>query len=436
MTRALLFRAAALAAAATLTLASCDSRKPETRPNIVLIVVESLRPDHLSFYEYGRDTTPFLSQLAPRGVVFRRAVSTSSWAAPATASLMTSLYPIQHGVHTGVLASQTLAEIDPSVTPTRIPDDVKTLAEVLKEAGYSTWGVSDCTDVGAELGFDRGFDRFEHLGDVGAAGVNAVVEGWAGDLGGARPYFLYVHYADPRRPYLARAPWYRPKVREREDAVSAYDSEISYVDQHVGELFELLAWEKDTWLVVTSNHGEELNDRGEWYNGRTLYSEVLDVPLLVFSSTPALKPRRIDGRVSIIDVLPTFREIAGLAADPAAQGVSLMAVVKGDTLPPAERVFFADLRSAPWFGCREMKAVIRTNAKYVLELPDHEELFNLDADPGERTSLAWSRPDLVAELRSLLEQFEAAAPKHAPEPPRVAVDPRTVERLRSVVYAN
>lgn len=436
MRQSLLLRAATLAAITALALTSCDSRKPESRPNIVLIVVESLRADHLSFYGYDKDTTPFLSRLAPQGVVFRRAVSTSSWAAPATASLVTSLYPIQHGVHTGVLASETLSGIDARFTLNRLPDGVRTLAEVLKGGGYSTWGISDCADVGPALGFDRGFDRFEHIEDMGAARVNAIVQGWAGELASAKPYFLYVHYADPRRPYLTRAPWYEPKAREREDAISAYDSEISYVDQHIEKLFELLAWDKDTWLFVVSDHGEELRDHGEWYHGRTLYSEVLNVPLLVSSSTGSLMPRRIEERVSILDVLPTLRDIAGLAADPAEQGVSLMAVVRGDTVPSMERVFFADLRSAPWFGCREVKAVIRTNAKYVLTLPDHEELFNLDADPGERSSLAWNRPEHVADLRSQLERFEVESPKYAEEPLRVSVDPRTVERLRSAVYAN
>lgn len=436
MKRFSMLGAAALIGVGTLLICSCDSPKTETRPNIVLIVVESLRADHLPFYGYGEETTPFLSRLAPQGVTFRYAVSTSSWAAPATASLLTSLYPIQHGVHTGVLASQTLSEIDPRVTLNRLPDGVKTLAEVMKGAGYSTWGVSDYADAGTALGFDRGFDRFEHLDDLGAAGVNAVVQGWAGDLAGAAPYFLYVHYADPRRPYLARAPWYVPKAREREDAISAYDSEISYVDQHIGKLFELLAWDKDTWLIVTSDHGEELRDHGDWYNGRTLYSEVLNVPLLVYSSAGSLMARRIEERVSILDILPTLRDVVGLGADPAEQGVSLMAVVRGDTLPSMERVFFADLRSAPWFGCSEVRAVIRTNAKYVLTLPDHEELFNLDADPGERSSLAWNRPELVADLRSLLDRFEAESTKYAPEPIRVRLDPRTVETLRSAVYAN
>lgn len=436
MRRPLLLGAAALAAIATLALTSCESRKSAPRPNIVLIVVESLRADHLSFYGYGKDTTPFLSRLAPQSVVFRRASSTSSWAAPASASLMTSLYPIQHGVHRGVMATQTLSDLVPGTTLNRIPDGVRTLAGVLKDAGYSTWGVSDCADVGPALGFDRGFDSFRQLGDAGAAGVNAVVQGWAGDLAGAKPYFLYVHYADPRRPYLARAPWYQPKTREREDAIAAYDSEISYVDQHIERLFELLAWDRDTWLVVTSGHGEELRDHGDWYHGRTLYSEVLDVPLLVSSSAGPLMPRRIEERVSILDVLPTLTDLVGLPADSSDQGVSLMAVVRGDTIPEMQRVFFADLRSAPWFGCSDMRAVIRTNAKYILTLPDREELFNLDADPKEMSSLVWNRPELAADLRSQLERFEAGIPRYAEEPPRVPVDARTVERLRSMIYAN
>ncbi|MBM3307963.1 MAG: sulfatase-like hydrolase/transferase [Candidatus Eisenbacteria bacterium] len=427
---------AVLASLVALTGASCGPRKPARQPNVVLIVIDSLRADHLAYYGYDVDTTPFLSTVIPRGVAFRRVHSTSSWAAPAAASLVTSLYPAQHGVHSGVLATRTLQDIDPRVTLNRLPAGVGTMAEALRGAGYSTWGVSDDVDVSPDLGFDRGFDRFEHRTEIGASVVNAIVRGWAGEIRGAAPYFLYIHYSDPRRPYVTRAPWYTPRRREREDAMAAYDSEISYVDDHVRALYELLGWDRDTWLIVMSVHGEEFRDHGDWYHGRTLHGEVLSVPLIFASAAGDLKPRRVEEPISIVDVLPTVREIAGLAPDPADMGLSLMPVIRGDASPSLDRVVFAELRSPPWYGGREIKAAMRGHLKYVLTLPDREELFNIAADPGESRDLAWNRPDLRAELRGEIERLEAEAPRYADEPLRVVIDPRTVERLRSAVYAN
>jgi arylsulfatase A-like enzyme len=424
--------ACALAAA----LASCDADRQPARPNIVLVVVDSMRPDHMTQMGYGLETAPFLTQMSKEGAVFRTAYSTSSWSAPATASLITSLYPVQHGVHLGLLATETLQAIDPSVTLNRLPDGVTTMAEALKQAGYSTWGVSDDVNVGHEMAFDQGFDRFEHMRELGAPRVNAVASSWASELRGSRPYFLYLHYSDPRRPYTARAPWYKPKYREREDRISAYDSEISYVDSCIAELHDLLGWERDTWVIVTAPHGEELGDHGEWYHGRTLYREVLNVPLIVSFPEGYARPRHVLDPVSIVDVHPTVRAIAGLPADPGDQGVSLLPLVRNEGALPEDRVLFADLRSGPWYGSVEMRAAIRGTAKYVLVLPDREELYNPRIDPKEKSSLAWSRPDLVAELRAAVEKLEVESPRYGGAPPRVALDEATVERLRSAVYAN
>ena len=146
-------------AAAVLGASSCDNQQ-EVRPNIVLIVIDTLRPDHLPFYGYDRDTAPFLSSLAEGGVVFERVHSTSSWTAPATASIVTSLNPLQHGVLTGFRMVASLRKIDPTITLNRIPAEVTTVAEVLQEAGYSTYAVTDNINICREEGFEQGFDRF------------------------------------------------------------------------------------------------------------------------------------------------------------------------------------------------------------------------------------------------------------------------------------
>jgi arylsulfatase A-like enzyme len=176
------------------------------RPNVVLVVADTLRADHLPFYGYARETAPFLARLAASGAVFEQAASTSSWTAPATASLLTGLYPPQHGVVLGLRATRRMRRTQPTLELNRIPGAVTTLAELLHDAGYRTFGVADNITVCRELGFADGFDRWQTLPYAGAAAVADQILAWAADLAAARPYFLYVHLMDPHHPLHARAP--------------------------------------------------------------------------------------------------------------------------------------------------------------------------------------------------------------------------------------
>jgi len=445
-------------AAAILLLVVCScAPAPSGPPNIVLIVIDTLRPDHLPFHGYQRDTAPFLAELATKGVVFEHVQSTSSWTAPATASLLTSLHPVQHGVHSGLTAVRTQQQADPTITLNRIPSEVATAAEILKAGGYSTWGVADNLNICSELGFEQGFDHFRMTSDVGAAAVNATVRGWRNGIEEEGPYFLYLHYMDPHRPYLKRAPWYTPRDGELLDSISAYDSEISHVDRKIEELFELLRWDENTLIIVTSDHGEEFQDHGGWDHGRTLYAEVVDVPLVVYSSavgcatTPAVGSsgaavsgaaadqasggiRRVMESVSILDVLPTMRDAAGLSVGEAEQGVSLLPVITGEADAPAGRSFHAELRSPPWFGSLTLHSVTRERQKYILTLPDAEELFDLTRDPEERESLVDRRRDAVTAFRAELAEFLESVPRYAAGTVDISLDAETREQLESLGY--
>jgi arylsulfatase A-like enzyme len=421
-----------IAAAFCLAGTSCTA-PPEPEPNIVMIVIDTLRPDHLPFYGYAKDTAPFLSRLASQGVVFEQTRSTSSWTAPGTASIVTSLYPVQHGVHKGLMALKMLQRVDPHVTVNRIPDAAATAAEVLKEAGYSTWGLSDNVNVGFEEGFNQGFDEFRTSNDLGAATVNNRLRQWAEEMQAARPYFLYLHYMDPHRPYLKHAPWYEPAEGELLDSISAYDSEINYVDAKVEEVFELLGLDQGTLVIVTSDHGEEFQEHGGWDHGRTLYDEVLEVPLLVYSSAEALTARRVEEPVSVLDILPTLRDYVGLPGSPVEQGVSLLPACRGGELPE-QREFYGDLRSPPWFGSLTVKSVVRGHDKYILTLPDGEEFYDLATDPGEQVSVIDERRAVAEELRSGLEAFEEACYRYAETSVSLELDTETLEKLKSLGY--
>jgi len=429
-------RLAALGAIALFAFALSCGPAAESPPNVVVVVIDTLRPDHLQFYGYEKDTAPFLGSLADAGVVFENTRSTSSWTAPGTASIVTSLHPVQHGVHKGLLAVRMMQQVDRTIRVNRIPDDAVTVAEVLREAGYSTWGVSDNLNIGYEEGFDQGFDSFRTSNDAGAATVNATVRRWSEDMLEGEPYFLYIHYMDPHRPYQHRAPWYEPREGELLDSISAYDSEISYVDAKVRELYELFGWGEDTIVIVTSDHGEEFQEHGGWDHGRTLYDEVLRVPLFVHAPAESLAPGRVRAPTSVMDILPTIRELLDLPASPVDQGVSLVPALRGEGEPTSDRAFFTDLRSPPWFGSLKLKSVVRGEDKWILTHPDGEELYDLAIDPGERESVLEGRRATAEELRAELVAFEAECEKFVGESAEVTLDEEDMEKLEALGYVN
>ncbi len=422
-----------LLAAMLLSGTSC-APEPAPAPDIVLIVIDTLRPDHLPFHGYRKDTAPFLSQLAASGVVFEHVRSTSSWTAPGTASIVTSLYPVQHGVHKGLMAVRMLQSVDPHTTVNRIPDAVVTAAEALREVGYSTWGLSDNLNIGFEEGFDQGFDQFRTSNDAGAATVNARLLKWAPEMQTGRPYFLYLHYMDPHRPYQKRSPWYVKGEGELLDSIAAYDSEIAYVDSKIREAFELLRWDEGTLVLVTSDHGEEFQEHGGWDHGRTLYEEVLTVPLIVYSSAEELQVGRVEEPVSVLDILPTLREYVGLPSNPVEQGVSLLPALRGDGRVQPDRTLYADLRSPPWFGDQTVKAVVRGSDKYVLILPDTEEVYDLASDPGEQNSVFAEGGTVAVALRAALDVFEETCPRFAQESVGVELGDEDLEKLKALGY--
>lgn len=406
--------------------------------NVVVVLIDTLRADRLPFYGHPRDTAPFLAELAARGAVFENAFSSSSWTAPAAASLFTGLYPPQHGVVTGLIATRRLQKKDPTVKINRLPERLTTLGEVMKQAGYRTFGVSNNANIRGELGFAQGFDHFRyfHSAQAAAPDVTAAVKEWLPELGRDGRYFLYLHYMDAHAPYDERAPWYVPGRTRKERRLAAYDSEIRYVDEHLRELYRLLEWHKDTLLVVLADHGEEFREHGRDWHGNTLYAEVLRIPLIMHLPA-ALRAQRIADNVSIVDVLPTLRDFLGLPSDRSHAGVSLLGRLQGKALP--ERPLYAHLyRQAGLWGATEelrVRALILDNWKY-LDGSSGEELYDMRADPEEAVNrLADARP--VAEaMRRRLDALEHGMSGSPTESVSMPLDRETQQKLRALGYVN
>jgi arylsulfatase A-like enzyme len=434
--------AVGLISAAFGPMASCSQQETESplKPNVVLVVIDTLRADHLPFYGYGRNTAPFLARLAKQSILFERAYATSSWTAPSTASLFTSLYPFQHGVVTGLVASVGLSGERELIELNRIPDELVTIAESFKQRGYRTFGVSDNLNICQEEGFDPGFDRFENYTYRGAGAVNQTLREWEQEIKGSGAYFLYLHYMDPHVPYHPRKPWFKAKGSPLQKKIAAYDSEISYVDGKLGEMFDLFEWDQNTILIFTSDHGEEFFEHGKKGHSKALFQESIHVPLLFYpASKLAEGPKRVGWNVSIIDILPTLREILEWPASQTDEGISLLPLMRADAAAAKGRALFAHLLREKAGRHGEgylLEAVVLQDDKYLVDSRGEEKLFDLGSDPGERENLVEQDPERARSMRERLRGFQRSCQKYDRETAQMEMDDRLLEELRALGYLN
>jgi arylsulfatase A-like enzyme len=341
-----------------------------------------------------------------------------------------------------MVATRRALELDPTITLHAIPDEAVTVTEIMQGAGYRTFGVTDNLNICAAEGFDQGFDAFHSDNNRGAAAVNAQVEDWKEEiLGPESPYYLYLHYMDPHKPYTPQQPWSARLGATGTPKISAYDSEIRHVDEHIRMLFETLGWGEDAIVVVTADHGEEFGDHGEFGHGHNLYNETLQVPLLVYpSSAFGRESGRVSEPVSLIDLLPTLREASGARPAGHEEGRSLLGVLRGESRSLADRKeLFAHLQRTRLEyrkgEARVVRAVIAGPQKYLLTTPGaREELYDVVDDPQEVNDLFSGRPDRGVELRTKFEAFEQTCRRLPGVSKQIQLDDSKLEKLRSLGY--
>jgi arylsulfatase A-like enzyme len=419
-----------LAPCVLLLAAACASFGPERPPNVLLVVVDTLRADRVGFAGSRRGLTPFLDRLAATGTVFERAYATTSWTLPSVASLFTSRYALQHGV---VRFRSPLAEAE------------RTLAEALAARGFAGAGLSANFLIAEGLGFGQGFDHWQVLvGDLSPAGhpyagAGELREAALAWLDGpsrppGAPAFLYLHFMEPHSPYAPPEPFrsrFLPpgadpeqvrlaeeRIRAlRVDAISAeqaeilaalYDAEVAALDRELETVFAELAargFLDRAVVVVTADHGEEFREHGGLVHGRSLFEEVVRVPLLVVA------PDRPGGRVvqepvSLVDVAPTLLALLGLPPEPGFEGRSLVPLIDGETREPAPVLLelAANVDAAADLRVHAL-GIVRGDLKLVLDPAHGGALFDLRGDPGERSP---ADPAGSAAAVALRDELEAA----------------------------
>jgi arylsulfatase len=422
--------------------------EPASRPNVILITLDTTRADHLGAYGYDLKTSPRLDRLASHSVVFDRVTAPGTWTLTSHASLMTGKLPTAHGANFDAKGWMVLSSaIDGPYDNYRVRplgNDQLTLAELLREAGYLTGAVVAGPWLKRQFGLAQGFvfyddEGISSLNGRRAADVTDRALAWL-DRGGKGPRFLFLNYFDPHGPLLqpkARvARFLRPGnllLREpfasRAREFARYDAEISYMDMHIGRLFEGLKQRglyDDSWIIVTADHGELFGERGATgHGGAPPYREVTRVPLIV--KKPGMSSgSRSDQPMQLIDVAPML--LAGLSLG-ALQGV------QGEAVPDVNRPIVTEAQTVGAYGdAGDWLAFEDGGKKLIWHSSGNHQLFDLVADPEEATSLASQQPEIVESLTKRLLAYLEGLPKPTEKGETIRIDAETEQALRSLGY--
>ncbi|MFZ2236788.1 MAG: sulfatase-like hydrolase/transferase [Dokdonella sp.] len=395
-----------------LALVACTS---EPAPNVLLVTIDTLRPDSLGFIG-GRNETPVIDELALSGHAFTGAISPVPLTLPAHTSILSGKLPHRHGVHDN---GQT------------VPTDLPLLQETLRKHGYRTAAFVSGFPLQKMFGLDRGFDHYDDVmthGDQGwverpAEETVAAVQTWLGAHQSDQPLFDWVHFYDPHDPYQPPREFWQPGER------GAYDGEVAYTDYWLGKLIETakaVSGSRPLLIVVTADHAEALGEHGEKTHGYFVYDSTLKVPL-IFDWAGEITHAIGAEPVQTIDIAPTILALLGIDEMQDIDGISLAKGLHDGTVPlhPAYSETWL-----PWtyYGWAPLTAWRDGDWKFV-DAPAPE-LYAIDRDPGEQKNVAHVNADISDRLTLALDAAKSS---------KIAIasgqaDDAALERLRSLGY--
>jgi arylsulfatase A-like enzyme len=455
---------------------------------VVLILIDTLRRDHLQAYGHQRDSAPVLSRIAREGALFRDAISQGTWTKVAATSILTSLYPSTHGV---------------SDMPDRIPATVTTLAEAYRAAGYATFATSSVPFTGKLTNLQQGVDvqheraSLDEIGGESAKTARAFTDRllrWI-DERGEEPFFALLHVFDPHSPFEPMAPYERlwmddtaiaqhrkdmaavgehveSPFMKREGALPSqsemdasgvdqarylkhekiwYDASIRAMDVEVGRLMERLeerGLDERTLVAVVSDHGEEFLEHGRHFHGKNAYGEMINVPLMLW--WPGVIPAtEVATTVETINLMPTLLELSRIDVPEIVQGQSLLPLLAKDTradqLGWQSRPAFSERALAPAAfndgdPGRACLAIVDGDWKLIhntegrADLPEYE-LYDHRIDPLDRVDVAAQHPEVVELLKIQLAGWHEMAVGARVEPTADAeLSAEELQQLRALGY--
>lgn len=429
------------------------------KPNILILVVDALRADHVSCLGYNRETTPNIDTLASEGILFTQAVSNSNGTLITIPSIFTFVFPSVHGIaNDGDILSSKFV----------------TLAEVLRNQGYSTLAYMPNPHLKKKFNFDQGFgiydDQILNIRTPGlskserfetAKRINNRVLKWLEDNN--RRFLIYIHYRDVHAPYVPPSPYDElyydsddpknvrritdeeysimyPEMRHEDDYndlnyyLSQYDGEIRYVDDQIKHLLDAmkkLGVLDNTFLFLTADHGEHFLEHGNWTHGQTLYDEVIHIPLIIKFPENEMQGMRLDAPVHTFDISATILDLLELKPEINMQAKSLLPLVNREVDNVWEYTFVESVDDP-------VKKCLRNGKwKFIQTFGiSAEELYNLQEDPSESDNLILQEPELAQDLRkklgALVKANEMLSKSHLVK--REKLDEKTIEQLKSLGY--
>lgn len=462
-------------------------------PNILLVVLDAVRFDHLSCYGYKNKTSPNIDRLSERGILYENAFSTSCWTPPSHASLFTGMYPSFHGVYTG----DSILDV-PS----------KTLIEILKESGYHTLGVSTIPQLSITKKFNRGFDHyveawkldktrwnllrwkakirsFLHLDEPVTRYAFDQIQKWIKHHDHSTPFFIFANMNTAHTPYqppprflsrqtpgmqdfkaspklkgLATRDGYRFMAgqvhvtdEEFKKLGNLYDGEIIYLDELLGQLFAFLEARdllKDTLIVLLADHGENLGDHGLMYHQFCLYDSLIRIPMIWHYPRAIPNGKIISHPVSIVDIMPSILHFTGIPTDvyPFVQGYCLFRgpnprdqdgksfIIAEYHAPPGVFKYFR--RMVPDFDYsifdKGFKCIRTLQYKYIITSNGQEELYDLLHDHDEQNNIITAFPGIAYELRRILFKTVKDFGKEQWAKSSIEKDDITIQKLKALGY--
>ncbi|MDD5027225.1 MAG: sulfatase [Candidatus Omnitrophica bacterium] len=425
------------------------------KPNIILITLDALRPDHLGCYGYKRNTSPTIDKLAEQGVIFTDFIAPGAHTAPSNASLITSTYPNLHNVKDW--GYQFVQEIP------------RTLPVLLKEKGYNTAFISDQIGLTSIRGFKSGFDTFDVVRSINRNPLpERIIEitdlaiNWLRD-NKHKKFFLWVYYLSPHGPYVLGRPYnkiffhdeyyninktipisqdfYNPNpagtipgylavngINDVDYYISQYDGEIRRVDYQISRLLEELkkgGLDKNTVIIITSDHGEALGEHARYFcHVNSLYDELIRIPLIISWNKKIPSPMVINQQVRLIDLMPTILDILKIKFDHM-QGQSLLPLI-------TQRV-----GNFPLFAYSEQFNLTSVRMKKWKLIYDQNslqyELYDLKNDPREEKNIVALKKDMFKFLKFKLSEYLSDS-KVYNKPVKSFMSKEDKERLRGLGY--
>ena len=400
------FRKQSLTVLLLIAILGCGGGPGASRPNIILIVIETLRADHLSCYGYHRPTTPAIDRIARQSLVFTQAFSACPWTNPTIASFYTGRYP--QSIFPPAIWQQAIAQ--------KLPQELPILPEILQRAGYSTIALIDHPTVHQRLKYDRGFDEFINFypeksnredaqrffadGKPKEIPVHEFADIFAEKMRD-KSMFMYLHVMYPHNPYRPPEPYNRmftklPDLRLPAHEkikflkIALYDGEVRRSDELIDRIWETLKERgllQNTYVIITADHGEEFGEHGFWRHGQTLYQEALHVPLVIYSPRQR-QPLRIDHPVSTVDLFATIMDMAGISKFSNGDGTSLLGFGSSWPVIKSRETLFSQ---SPHYSQKYRILSVFHNWFKLIYDPDNNEnneFYDLRRDPREKHNLA------------------------------------------------